>query len=84
MQIEPFAPEMLHRIDAWWRAANYLSVGPIYRFDNPLSRKPLALAHVKPRRLGHWGTTPTMQRHRAHIGAHGDDMPEVRDWRWSR
>src|SRR5262249_1395580 len=46
------------RIDAWWRAANYLSVGQIYLLDNPLLREPLALRHIKPRLLGHWGTTP--------------------------
>ncbi|MGH9820426.1 MAG: phosphoketolase, partial [Pyrinomonadaceae bacterium] len=43
---------------AYWRAANYLSVGQIYLYDNPLLREPLTLAHVKPRLLGHWGTTP--------------------------
>ncbi len=48
----------LRKIDAYWRAANYLSVGQIYLLDNPLLREPLALAHVKPRLLGHWGTTP--------------------------
>ena len=45
-------------LDAYWRAANYLSVGQIYLLDNPLLTKPLALAHIKPRLLGHWGTTP--------------------------
>ncbi|MGZ3415762.1 MAG: phosphoketolase family protein, partial [Isosphaeraceae bacterium] len=45
-------------MDAYWRAANYLSVGQIYLFDNPLLREPLKLEHVKPRLLGHWGTTP--------------------------
>ena len=45
-------------MDAWWRAANYLSVGQIYLLDNPLLRKPLVIDHVKPRLLGHWGTTP--------------------------
>ncbi len=45
-------------IDAWWRAANYLSVGQIYLYDNPLLRRPLAQEHIKPRLLGHWGTTP--------------------------
>jgi len=45
-------------MDAWWRAANYLAVGQIYLLDNPLLREPLRLAHVKPRLLGHWGTTP--------------------------
>jgi xylulose-5-phosphate/fructose-6-phosphate phosphoketolase len=50
--------EELHRIDAWWRAANYLSVGQIYLMDNPLLREPLRIEHIKPRLLGHWGTTP--------------------------
>ena len=52
------APELLRKMDAYWRAANYLSVGQIYLYDNPLLKKPLTLAHVKPRLLGHWGTTP--------------------------
>jgi xylulose-5-phosphate/fructose-6-phosphate phosphoketolase len=51
-------PEELRRIDAYWRAANYLSVGQIYLRANPLLREPLHVAHVKPRLLGHWGTTP--------------------------
>ena len=50
--------ETLTRIDQWWRAANYLSVGQIYLLDNPLLREPLTRDHVKPRLLGHWGTTP--------------------------
>ncbi|MBE0577911.1 phosphoketolase [Devosia sp.] len=54
----PLNPELLSRIDAYWRAANYLSVGQIYLRDNPLLREKLTLAHVKPRLLGHWGTTP--------------------------
>ena len=45
-------------IDAYWRAANYLSVGQIYLYDNPLLKRPLAKEHIKPRLLGHWGTTP--------------------------
>ncbi|HEV8609458.1 MAG TPA: phosphoketolase family protein [Thermoanaerobaculia bacterium] len=52
------SPGELERIDAYWRAANYLSVGQIYLLDNPLLRVPLEVAHVKPRLLGHWGTTP--------------------------
>ncbi|HEV2702774.1 MAG TPA: phosphoketolase family protein [Steroidobacteraceae bacterium] len=51
-------PELLQLMDAYWRAANYLSVGQIYLRDNPLLRKPLTLDHVKPMLLGHWGTTP--------------------------
>ncbi len=45
-------------MDAYWRAANYLSVGQIYLYDNPLLKKPLTKEHIKPRLLGHWGTTP--------------------------
>jgi xylulose-5-phosphate/fructose-6-phosphate phosphoketolase len=52
------ATDLQQRMDAWWRAANYLSVGQIYLMDNPLLREPLELRHVKPRLLGHWGTTP--------------------------
>jgi xylulose-5-phosphate/fructose-6-phosphate phosphoketolase len=52
------SPDMLDRIDRYWRAANYLSVGQIYLLDNPLLREPLRIDHVKPRLLGHWGTTP--------------------------
>ena len=51
-------PLELDRLDAWWRAANYLSVGQIYLLDNPLLKQPLQRAHIKPRLLGHWGTTP--------------------------
>ncbi len=50
--------ELLKRVDAYWRAANYLSVGQIYLYDNPLLKRPLTRAHIKPRLLGHWGTTP--------------------------
>src|SRR5689334_10804826 len=52
------SPELLSKIDAYWRAANYLSVGQIYLYDNPLLREPLRPEHIKPRLLGHWGTTP--------------------------
>src|SRR5438105_15042776 len=48
----------LNAMDAYWRAANYLSVGQIYLLDNPLLKQPLTLEHIKPRLLGHWGTTP--------------------------
>ena len=57
----------LQRIDAWWRAANYLSVGQIYLLDNPLMRTPLSKDHVKPRLLGHWGTTPGLNFLYAHL-----------------
>jgi xylulose-5-phosphate/fructose-6-phosphate phosphoketolase len=54
----PLDPEALRLTDAYWRAANYLSVGQIYLYDNPLLREPLSLDHVKPLLVGHWGTTP--------------------------
>src|SRR5213082_1790228 len=54
----PLTDDALHQLDAYWRAANYLSVGQIYLLANPLLREPLTLDHVKPRLLGHWGTTP--------------------------
>jgi len=55
---QPLTAELLHQMDAYWRAANFLSVGQIYLYDNPLLKRPLTLAHIKPRLLGHWGTTP--------------------------
>jgi xylulose-5-phosphate/fructose-6-phosphate phosphoketolase len=55
---EPLNAEELRKMNAWWRAANYLSVGQIYLYDNPLLKKPLKEEHVKPRLVGHWGTTP--------------------------
>jgi xylulose-5-phosphate/fructose-6-phosphate phosphoketolase len=63
----PLAPNELASIDAYWRAANYLSVGQIYLLDNPLLREPLTLSHVKPRLLGHWGTTPGLNFIYAHM-----------------
>src|SRR5438067_13453352 len=60
MSRPPLSSEELRKIDAYWRAANYLSVGQIYLYRNPLLREPLTLDHIKPRLLGHWGTTPGM------------------------
>src|SRR5215467_13278388 len=59
--------ELLEKMDAYWRAANYLSVGQIYLYDNPLLRAPLAPEHIKPRLLGHWGTTPGLNFLYAHL-----------------
>ncbi|WEO77932.1 phosphoketolase family protein [Cryobacterium sp. SO2] len=59
--------EALASVDAWWRAANYLSVGQIYLLDNPLLREPLTKEHIKPRLLGHWGTTPGLNFLYAHL-----------------
>ena len=54
----PLSADLLRKMNAYWRAANYLSVGQIYLLDNPLLQEPLQLEHIKPRLLGHWGTTP--------------------------
>src|SRR5688572_22643489 len=59
--------EELRLLDAYWRAANFLSVGQIYLLDNPLLREPLQPEHVKPRLLGHWGTTPGLNLLYAHM-----------------
>ena len=59
--------ERLNGVDAWWRAANYLSVGQIYLLRNPLLREPLSRDDVKPRLLGHWGTTPGLTFLYAHL-----------------
>ncbi|MBA2483773.1 MAG: phosphoketolase, partial [Nitrosomonas sp.] len=63
----PLSTEELRKINAYWRAANYLSVGQIYLLDNPLLKQPLTLAHIKPRLLGHWGTTPGLNFIYAHV-----------------
>ncbi|QYF92989.1 phosphoketolase family protein [Massilia sp. PAMC28688] len=71
----PAGAHELAALHAWWRAANYLSVGQIYLLDNPLLRRPLTLADIKPRLLGHWGTTPGLTFIYAHLNrailAHG-------------
>ncbi|MCW2992821.1 MAG: phosphoketolase family protein [Conexibacter sp.] len=66
-QQSPLSGSELQAINAYWRAANYLSVGQIYLLDNPLLREPLTLEHVKPRLLGHWGTTPGLNFIYAHL-----------------
>jgi xylulose-5-phosphate/fructose-6-phosphate phosphoketolase len=63
----PLSTDELARIDAYWRAANYLSVGQIYLLDNPLLREPLQPEHIKPRLLGHWGTTPGLNLVYTHL-----------------
>src|SRR5579884_2291799 len=63
----PLSAEELQALNAWWRAANYLSVGQIYLLANPLLREPLRPEHVKPRLLGHWGTTPGLNFIYAHM-----------------
>src|ERR1700678_1436891 len=63
----PLSDVELQRVHAWWRAANYLGVGQIYLLDNPLLTEPLTLEHVKPRLLGHWGTTPGLNFLYAHL-----------------
>jgi xylulose-5-phosphate/fructose-6-phosphate phosphoketolase len=63
----PLSDDALASLHAYWRAANYLSVGQIYLLDNPLLREPLTAEHVKPRLLGHWGTTPGLNFLYAHL-----------------
>jgi xylulose-5-phosphate/fructose-6-phosphate phosphoketolase len=63
----PLSPDALELLDRYWRAANYLSVGQIYLLENPLLREPLRPEHVKPRLLGHWGTTPGLNFVYAHM-----------------
>ena len=71
----PLSPEELDAMDAYWRASNYLSVGQIYLLDNPLLREPLERRHIKPRLLGHWGTTPGLN----FIHAHANRVIVARD-----
>src|SRR5215217_1448715 len=63
----PLAPSELALVDAYWRAANYVAVGQIYLLDNPLLTEPLKPEHIKPRLLGHWGTTPGLNFLYAHL-----------------
>jgi xylulose-5-phosphate/fructose-6-phosphate phosphoketolase len=67
MTMEQATTDQLHNIDAWWRAANYLSVGQIYLRDNPLMKEPLKIEHIKQMLLGHWGTTPGQNFMYAHL-----------------
>src|SRR5918994_1483568 len=64
---ETLSKEQLRLLDAYWRAANYLSVGQIYLYDNPLLKEALSKEHIKPRLLGHWGTTPGLNFIYAHL-----------------
>ena len=64
---ETLSKEQLRLLDAYWRAANYLSVGQIYLYDNPLLKEALSKKHIKPRLLGHWGTTPGLNFIYAHL-----------------
>nr|WP_274602337.1 phosphoketolase family protein [Sphingomonas sp. CFBP 13733] len=78
---DPLSPDELQRMDAYWRAANYLSVGQIYLRDNALLERPLTIADVKPRLLGHWGTTPGLNFLYVHLNrlivAHDLDMINI-------
>jgi xylulose-5-phosphate/fructose-6-phosphate phosphoketolase len=67
MKTKTLSAELLQKMDAYWRAANYLSVGQIYLCDNPLLKRPLTLADVKHMLLGHWGTTPGQNFIYAHL-----------------
>jgi xylulose-5-phosphate/fructose-6-phosphate phosphoketolase len=67
MRQAPLTSDEFNRIDAWWRAANYLSIGQVYLLGNPLLREPLETTHTKPRLLGHWGTVPGLNFLYAHL-----------------
>ena len=76
----PLSPQQLQKMDAYWRAANYLSVGQIYLRDNPLLEEPLQREHIKPRLLGHWGTTPGLNMLYVHVNRlikQSEDMRKV-------
>lgn len=85
---QPLSADELHRMDAYWRAANYLSVGQIYLLENPLLREALKIEHVKPRLLGHWAPLPGsisstfISTGIFYIHEHGDDMREIANWTW--
>src|SRR5260370_33178644 len=64
---KPLERGLLRKMDAFWRASNYLAVGQIYLLDNPLLRKPLKREHIKPRLLGHWGTSPGLNMLCVHL-----------------
>src|SRR5437763_6681288 len=64
---QPLSAEELRKLDAYWRASNYLSVGQIYLLDNPLLKEPLKREHIKPRLLGHWGTSPGLNMLCVHL-----------------
>jgi phosphoketolase len=83
---QPLSADLLQKIHAYWCAANYLSVGQIYLLDNPLLQEPLKIEHIKPRLLGHWGTTPGLNFIYAHLNRVIKDALEsvsfadVEDW----
>ena len=60
LEKQPLSQEMLDKIDAYWRAANYLSAGQLYLLDNPLMKEPLTMDHIKKKVVGHWGTVSYM------------------------
>src|SRR6201997_2056342 len=64
---DQLSPELLRKMDAWWRAANYLNIGQIYLMANPLLKEPLKPEHIKPRLLGHWGTSPGLNLIYVHL-----------------
>jgi xylulose-5-phosphate/fructose-6-phosphate phosphoketolase len=87
---QPLSLEELRKVHAYWRAANYLSVGQIYLFANPLLHEPLQLKHIKPRLLGHWGTTPGLNFIYVHLNRLKHDSmcyvagPATAGQAWSR
>jgi phosphoketolase len=77
--------DLLEKMDAWWRAANYLNIGQIYLMANPLLREPLKKEHIKPRLLGHWGTSPGLNLVYVHLNRlikQYDPQCSVYGWSW--
>ena len=85
-QAKVLSRDQLELMHAWWRAANYLSVGQIYLLDNPLLREPLKPKHVKPRLLGHWGTAPGLNFIYVHLNraAQPQRLDRAEDGRWAQ
>jgi phosphoketolase len=74
---DTLSPDLAEKMHAYWRSANYLSVGQVYLKDNPLLEVPLTLAHIKPRLLGHWGTTPGLNFLYVHLSGSTSRRPRA-------
>ncbi|WP_335342273.1 hypothetical protein [Sedimenticola hydrogenitrophicus] len=81
---KPLSPDLLRKMNPYWRAANYLSVGQIYLYDNPLLKRPLTLADVKHMLLGHWGTIPGQNFIYVHLNRliKKYDLDMIYVWKW--
>jgi phosphoketolase len=93
IETQTLPSELLHKMNPYWRTANYISVGLIYLCDIPLLEDSLKPEHIKAALLGHWGSTPKVAylkqdmqdkliEHKNYIQANGMNKPEIRNWRW--